>query len=358
LQTPRPPLVTIGITTWNRRPLLQLAVESALAQTYPHLQIVISDDASTDETSAYLENLTDPRLLIQRNPVNLGMVANFNRCLDAANGEFVLMLNDDDVLLPTAIEKLVHAFLHPPGNLPPDSIGLAWCPFTNVDSSGLALWTVRGGPAVERSVDFLAGHFNGTRGPICSSILLRTADARAEGGYDLRYGDLSDSALAGKVALRYPSTACVDEPLMRYYMQRTTTHCSTGRGSCIAWQSSIRLQVQDYVAILRNRGDDHDARRLLRAAAHTLANTTATILIRSLGSPGSIALMARECWRSRRFMLTPFVAKRILIDGWKLIQILRHARRELRQISSHALHPSTQPNKPHAMSDLSPPSMF
>jgi hypothetical protein len=324
MATLRPCAVSIGIPAWNRRPLLQRAVESALAQTYPHIEVIISDDGSTDDTSDYLDTLTDPRIVILRKTTNLGLVANFNTCLQAATSEFLLILNDDDWLLPTAIEKLVTAFLHPPRNLLSRDIGVSWCTFTNVDVNGATLWNVRGGPPIERSVDLIAGLFNGTRGPICSGVMLRTADVHAAGGYQSRYGYLSDVALLGKACLRYPYAACVDEPLMCYQVHQSTGS-ATGRITPAAWQQSLRLQTADFSAILRSQGSEVDAQLLIRSSSHTLANITTSILLRSFGSPGWVRIFADEFWRSRSFMLTPFVLKRALLDGWKLLRLLRRS---------------------------------
>src|SRR3954452_14302223 len=167
--------VTIAIATCNRCALLQNAVESALSQTYPHIEVVISDDGSSDGTAEYLDTLSDPRIRKIRKPINEGLVANYNTCLRAATSEFFLILNDDDSLLPTAVEKLVTAFINPPDGVPSERVGVAWCAFVNVDLQGNDLWTVRGGPPLETTVDLIEGVFNGTRGPICSGIMLRTS---------------------------------------------------------------------------------------------------------------------------------------------------------------------------------------
>jgi glycosyltransferase involved in cell wall biosynthesis len=341
-----PGAVTIGIPTLNRRHLLQRAVESALAQTYTALQIVIADDGSVDGTADYLNQLTDPRIVILRHPTHRGMVENFNACFAVARGEFILMLNDDDWLLPTAIEKLVHGFLHPPEGIAPSDIGVSWCPFTNVTEDGTALWTVRGGPPLERSVNLIRGLFNGTRGPICSSCLLRTADVLATRGYEDRFGHLSDSGLLGKACLRSPYAVCVDEPLMHYLVHQTSP-CSTALADSTVWQNYIRLQADEFCAILHAQQQHADADLLRRAASHALANITASILLRSFGSPGWIRRAAQELWHSRSFMLTPFVLKRVLLDGHKLLR-LRSG------FSAQAFRLKLAARLAHAPVDLSP----
>ncbi len=312
--------VTVGIPTWNRRPLLQRALASVLAQTYPDIQIVISDDASTDDTWDYVSQLTDPRIVKIRLPQNGGMVANFNSALRGATSEFFLMLNDDDALEPTALEKMVRAFLQPPNSVPSHEVGVVWVPFINVNEKGEHLWAVRGGPAIETSVDLIEGLFNGTRGPLISGVMMRTEQSLAIGGYDPEAGPLADSANWGKVALRHRYSLCVDEPLMLYAVHSggmTTT------GAITFWIEAKKREIEAYVSLLRAQGDEAGAQRLIRAGKHTIANSIITVLLRFVGKPGWMRAVARESWRTRQYMFTPFVAKRLILDGWKLLRLKR-----------------------------------
>ena len=112
IQDQRMPLVSIGIPTFNRQLLLKRAIESALAQTYPNLEIIVSDNASTDGTQHYLSSLNDERLKTIVNSENLGMVANWDKCLAAAKGEYFLLMSDDDALISTSsIKRFLNPFL-------------------------------------------------------------------------------------------------------------------------------------------------------------------------------------------------------------------------------------------------------
>jgi glycosyltransferase involved in cell wall biosynthesis len=314
--------VTIGIATWNRRALLENAVESALSQTYPHIEIVISDDGSSDETLEYLDTLSDPRIKKIRKATNEGLVANYNTCLRAATSEFFLMLNDDDMLLPTAIEKLVTAFINPPDNIPSESVGVAWCAFVNIDLQGNELWTVQGGPPLETTVDLIEGLFNGTRGPICSGIMLRTSDALAVGGYDPWFTTgCEDSDLWGRAALLHKYAVSIGQPLMRYMMRPSGG--ATANAQCAKWQQAKQREIAKFVDILRERNDEAGARRLIHSGRNTLANITLTVLLRIVGRPGWVKSFARELWRSRRYMFTLFVLKRAIKDSHKLIRLAK-----------------------------------
>lgn len=92
--------VSVCIPTYNYAAFLPEAIESILAQRYTDFELVIIDDNSTDDTRAivqsYLER--DPRIRFSVNPGNVGMVQNWNLCLDQARGKYIKFLFADDLL--------------------------------------------------------------------------------------------------------------------------------------------------------------------------------------------------------------------------------------------------------------------
>jgi glycosyltransferase involved in cell wall biosynthesis len=101
---------TIIITTFNRRALLQRAVESALAQTFP-CQVVIADNASTDGTQEYAEGLGD-RVTYMRNATNCHHAGAVNAGVAVATGDWVKLLDDDDYLAPHCLSVMAEAIGH------------------------------------------------------------------------------------------------------------------------------------------------------------------------------------------------------------------------------------------------------
>lgn len=103
------PLVSIGIPVHNGGKLLPRALDSILGQTYRDLEVIVSDNASTDETEsvvlAYAER--DPRLRYLRSVVNLGAPRNFNRAFALATGRYFKWASYDDELEPGFIEACV-----------------------------------------------------------------------------------------------------------------------------------------------------------------------------------------------------------------------------------------------------------
>jgi glycosyltransferase involved in cell wall biosynthesis len=102
--------VSILIPTFNRAEFLKAAITSALAQDYHNLEILISDNASSDETSQVVQPfLADPRVKYFRNETNIGMVRNWHKAtFERSTGDWFLLLSDDDILInPSFISQAV-----------------------------------------------------------------------------------------------------------------------------------------------------------------------------------------------------------------------------------------------------------
>lgn len=124
------PLVSVCITTRNGVAYAQAAVESALAQTYQPLEVVIVDDASDDGTFEMLCEIEDPRIRLHRNETRLGQSANRNRALKLSRGELIKFLDQDDLLLPECVESMARLAC---GD---DTIGLVFCRRQIIDEHG------------------------------------------------------------------------------------------------------------------------------------------------------------------------------------------------------------------------------
>src|SRR5687767_11052901 len=85
-----PPKVSIGMPVYNGANYIRRSIRSILDQDYRNLELVISDNASTDETEAICREMaaTDDRIRYFRNEVNLGAAKNYNRVFELAQGEF------------------------------------------------------------------------------------------------------------------------------------------------------------------------------------------------------------------------------------------------------------------------------
>ena len=90
---------------YNCARFIRPAIESVLQQGYPALEILVTDNASTDNTQAVVSTVRDSRIRYLRNPVNLGFAGNLQRALSLAQHEFLLFLCADDYLYPAYLKK-------------------------------------------------------------------------------------------------------------------------------------------------------------------------------------------------------------------------------------------------------------
>jgi len=104
------PLVSVGIPTYNRAHLIQRSINSLINQDYDNIEIVISDNASTDDTSLICQELCkqSERIKYIRQPTNYGPTRNFKEVLAHSAGEFFMWLADDDYLDSSYISKCVN----------------------------------------------------------------------------------------------------------------------------------------------------------------------------------------------------------------------------------------------------------
>jgi len=108
------PLVSILIPSSNPRFFLE-CLDSALAQTYPHTEIVICDDSEGDAIPAMVASRASRAAIrYEKNAQRLRTRRNYEKCLALARGEYVKFLNDDDVLEPECVARLLDAFLRVP----------------------------------------------------------------------------------------------------------------------------------------------------------------------------------------------------------------------------------------------------
>ncbi len=108
--SPEQPLVTIGIPTRNRAAShFPGTLASALRQTYPRLQIIVSDNGSTDGTPDLVAQISDPRLRYHRHDQVIRANDNFNFCVSRADGDYFALLHDDDKMDDDFIEVCMRA---------------------------------------------------------------------------------------------------------------------------------------------------------------------------------------------------------------------------------------------------------
>jgi len=126
------PLVSIALCTYNSHKFLVPQLESLLAQTYANIEIVVSDDASSDDTLALLEGYVrrDARVRVAANARNVGFGRNFENVIRNCRGAYIAPCDHDDIWLPDKVAALVAVIR---------DRQLAYCDSTLIDETGVSL---------------------------------------------------------------------------------------------------------------------------------------------------------------------------------------------------------------------------
>lgn len=107
--------VTIAIPTYNRSELLKISLKSVLGQDYSDFQVLVLDNASTDDTEAVVRSFVDSRIIYARSETNIGAFRNWNRAIEITSSPYLSILSDDDTLLPSFIRESILALDNHPG---------------------------------------------------------------------------------------------------------------------------------------------------------------------------------------------------------------------------------------------------
>ena len=105
-------LVSLVLIAYNQEQFIRESLQSVLSQTYAPLEIIISDDCSNDRTYDILKAETSDyrgrhKIVLNRNPKNLGLAGNLNRAFELSKGQFIVVQAGDDISVPERVEKLV-----------------------------------------------------------------------------------------------------------------------------------------------------------------------------------------------------------------------------------------------------------
>jgi glycosyltransferase involved in cell wall biosynthesis len=195
------PAVSVVIPAYNRRGFLAQTLASVRAQAYPDREIIVVDDASTDGTEKWIAGRKIPDLRFFRFRDNRGPAAARNKGVQEARGEFIAILDSDDLWTPDCLSSLMPAFR--------DRRIMA--AFSNIDRMDAA-----GRVRLQR--EMRKGPYGLFPPPISGSIVRREAIARV-GGFDPGFKrNLDDVDFFVRLALRYGPKAfrLVDRSLLRY----------------------------------------------------------------------------------------------------------------------------------------------
>jgi glycosyltransferase involved in cell wall biosynthesis len=210
------PLVSVCIPTYNAEKTVVSTLKSILDQTYQNLEIIIVDNASTDDTLALLRKFEDPRIKIYKNSKNIGAEKNWSRCIELARGEYIAIFHADDLYMLEMVEKQVQAFQDNP------SVGAVFTMANRINERGEVLGEGILLPAElrEKRIYYFHEIFISIMGNLnflrCPSAMVRSEIYKELAPFnDERFGTSVDLDMWLRILERHP-IAILDEKLMSY----------------------------------------------------------------------------------------------------------------------------------------------
>jgi glycosyltransferase involved in cell wall biosynthesis len=296
------PRLTIAIPTINRADLLCRAIESALAQTSQEIEILVSDNGSTDNTPAVIARYSDPRLRTFRHNSTMSAAKHGQFLIAQAQGEFFLGLSDDDYLEQEFAAEVLAMF----DRHPELSFVYTGCAIHYEDHQVPAVV----GPPVESGPTFLAQHYGDRREVIWCACVTRARDLR-------KIGPPSDDRIIGdmyywtKLAFLGP-VGCVPKVLSHYILFRQRNDNVSHGTSPLLWARESQLLSDEVMRASRQAGASAEYLSNLEACSkHHIARSTANQFVWTRIRGASVL----DAWKGT-FTCRPYLA-------WNLPAVIR-----------------------------------
>lgn len=217
------PKVTIGIPTYNSENYLRASLDSIASQTYKDIEVIISDNLSTDRTCEIAREYVEKYgWTLNVNEENIGAAGNFNKLIELSRGEFVAIYHADDIYEPTIVEESIARFESDP------EIGLVGTMSKKIDKSSHYVETfsltrcfAKQGKSVFSFDDAMLGIMKSCQLEIfyfTPSVMVRKKAYDEVGVFDIGdspYKSARDYEMWLRIARRY-KTAIINKPLMNY----------------------------------------------------------------------------------------------------------------------------------------------
>lgn len=243
VQISSPPRVSVLMTIYNAAPYLRAAIDSLIAQTFMDWELIAIENGSTDSSFEILKSYSDSRIKIHSFEKNIGRTPALRYAHDHANGEFVAVLDADDVVYPQRFSRQV-LFL---SDNPEVALVASWAHY--IDKCGKIIGAFT--PPV------LSGELTDSLGwgnPIAhSSAMYRNQISQEVGGYPESFVWAQDSALFLAIANRYP-IAVVDKFLCQIRIQDTNMTTASAYALIVATEKVQLFELASKTIFFSARG--------------------------------------------------------------------------------------------------------
>ncbi|MDH5573452.1 MAG: glycosyltransferase family 2 protein [Gammaproteobacteria bacterium] len=240
-------LFTIAIPVHNGEPFLSETIHSVLEQTYPHFELVILENASTDNTVKIIESFDDPRINVQPSDSLLPIEDNWARIMHIESPqEYLVLLCADDILLPTFLEEIVYLIQKEP------QATLYHTHAVYINDTNQIVFYGKGAPPVESANEYISAINTGKEDVFGSGYVMRFEDFKRVGGLPsfrrLLFADMYFYYSLASLGYK----ACVQEILAHY--RRT----STGTTNASKIEDFI-IAADQYQSALQSHAEFNDA---------------------------------------------------------------------------------------------------
>ena len=313
-------LATFFLITYNQEQYVREAIKGAFSQKYSPLEIVISDDCSTDGTFRIIEEICrgyegPHKVLLNRNPVNLGLIGHINSMTTLSSGELIVYAAGDDISLPDRTTKLVERYL----------------------SSG------RRASLIHSSVYLIdnAGTIEGTRVPVVIEHGMSIAEMALSGALiigatsaftrkieetfgSIRYHKCIEDLVMGFRSALIGGLDSIHEPLILYrHTSGITARSDMLKQTYDQWTKRKICDKEAYVAVLSQRIDD-----LIRIGNVDLlpllkSKRSEELLIRKVWI-GKYSFVKLVSYSLKRGFLKVFVQSWLREKKWKFFFSVKH----------------------------------
>lgn len=178
------PRISVCIPAYNGEVYIAAAVDSVLRQTCADFELILCDDASGDRTIEIASSFEDARLRVVVNPIRLGLVGNWNRCLELAKGDYIVLFHQDDLMYPENLRLKLDFLDHH------DQVGFVFSDIDCINDAGEVVsghWAPQ--PSASGQLDgesFYAMVATAINPVACPSVMVRRSAYEAVGYYDQR----------------------------------------------------------------------------------------------------------------------------------------------------------------------------